>query len=89
MMNRKLGLNWGKGPKLYAEEFDEKGDLVRKYQRNAEIEKWLKSWNYEKYLLKASTDFSFIESHYTKLNQQYLTVHLENPSPNIYPQLKQ
>ena len=66
MMNRKLGLNWGKGPKLYAEEFDEKGNLVRKYQRNAEVEKWLKSWNWEKYLLKASTDFSFIESHYTK-----------------------
>ena len=34
MINRKVGLNWGKGPKLYAEDFDEKGNLIRKYQRN-------------------------------------------------------
>ena len=67
MINRKVGLNWGKGPKLYAEDFDEKGNLIRKYQRNPEIEKWLKSWEWEKYLLKASTDFGFIESHYTKI----------------------
>lgn len=66
MINRKVGLNWGKGPKLYLEDYDDNGVLVRKYQRNKEIERWLKSWDWEKYILKASTDFGFIESHYSK-----------------------
>lgn len=66
ILNKKTGLNWGKGPKLYEETFDEKGNLVRKWQKDATIEKWLKSWNSDKFLLKGAVDFSHIESYYAK-----------------------
>lgn len=66
ILGKKNGLNWGKGPKLYEESFDEDGELVRKWQSNPAIEKWLKSWGSDKFLLKATVDFSHIESYYSK-----------------------
>lgn len=59
-------LLWGQGPALYKQEFDEKGILKRTFVSNPEIEKWLKSWNYEEYLLKASVEFRHINGHFTK-----------------------
>ena len=67
IISRKTGLNWGKGPKLYEEKFDEEGVLWRHYQDDPEIQAWLDSWDYEKYLMKCATDFSHIESFYSKV----------------------
>lgn len=67
IISRKTGLNWGKGPKLYEEKFDKDGVLWRQYQEDAEIQAWLDTWDYEKYLLKCATDFSHIESFYSKI----------------------
>lgn len=66
ILNKKTGLNWGQGPKLYREEFID-GVLTRKYTDDDEVQKWLDSWDYEKYLMKCLTDFSHIESCYTKI----------------------
>lgn len=67
ILSKRTGMNWGKGPKLYKEEFDKKGSLVRLYQEDLEIKKWLDSWDWENYILKSAISFSHIESFYTKI----------------------
>lgn len=69
ILNKKTGMNWGKGPKLYEEKFDEKGKLYREYKNDAEVQAWLDTWDYEGYLAKAATDFSHVESFFTKVVQ--------------------
>ncbi len=66
ILNKKTGLNWGKGPKLYEESFED-GLLVKKWQSSPAIEKWLKSFGHEKFILKNTVDFSHIESHYAQI----------------------
>ncbi|EKB61420.1 hypothetical protein [Bergeyella zoohelcum] len=66
ILNKKTGLHWGQGPKLYEEKFID-GRLTRYYKDDAEVQQWLDSWGYEKYLMKCLTDFSHIESCYTKV----------------------
>lgn len=69
ILNKKTQLNWGQGPKLYEEKFED-GVLTRFYRDDAEVQAWLDTWDYEGYLSKCLTDFSHIESCYTKI---YLT----------------
>lgn len=69
ILNKKTQLNWGQGPKLYEEKFVD-GELQRDYKDDPEVQKWLDTWDYETYLAKCLTDYSHIESCYTKI---YLT----------------
>lgn len=66
ILNKKTQLNWGQGPKLYEERF-ENGQLQRFYKDDLEVQAWLDSWDYEDYLARCVTDFSHIESCYTKV----------------------
>lgn len=66
IINKKTSLNWGQGPKLYEEKFED-GYLYREYKDDPEVQNWLDSWDYETYLQKCLTDFSHIESCYTKI----------------------
>ncbi|MCO4303218.1 hypothetical protein [Riemerella anatipestifer] len=66
ILNKKTQLNWGQGPKLYEEKFVN-GTLVREYKDDLEVQEWLDSWDYEGYLAKCVTDYSHIESCYTKV----------------------
>lgn len=61
ILKKKTQLLWGQGPKLYREEFDENGVLVKRWADNSEIQNWLDSWDYETYLMKAAVDFHHIE----------------------------
>lgn len=61
ILKKKTQLLWGKGPKLYIEEFDDKGDLVKKWTKDPVVTKWLESWDADKYLMKACVDFHYIE----------------------------
>lgn len=69
ILNKKTGMNWGKGPKLYEEKFDEDGTLTRVYKTDPEIQRWLDTWDYENYIARCTTDFSHIESCFTKVIQ--------------------
>jgi hypothetical protein len=64
-LKRKTNLLWGKGPKLYKEEIVE-NELVRTWLEDAEVQVWLDTWDYEKYLEKCSVDFQYIEGFFTK-----------------------
>lgn len=68
ILNKKTGMNWGKGPKLYEEKF-EAGVLVREYKNDPEVQAWLDTWDYENYIARCATDFSHIESCFTKVVQ--------------------
>lgn len=65
ILKKKTQLIWGLGPQLYLEKI-KKGVLTREYVEDEAVLKWLRSWNHEDYLIKACTDFEFIEGVFTK-----------------------
>jgi len=65
IFKKMLFLNWGQGPKLYEEDYSS-GTPVRKWVQDPEIEAWLQSWDYEKYLMAAMVDFNHGEGCYSK-----------------------
>lgn len=65
ILNKKTGLFWGQGPKLYTEKVIN-GELTRKYIDDQEVYKWLNTWKWEDYILKCTVDYTHIESAYTK-----------------------
>lgn len=66
LQKKKKLLNWGLGPQLYRLEF--KGEsLVRNYEEDPEITRWLESWDYESYLEAQMTDFNYAEMCWTKV----------------------
>lgn len=69
---RKTELLWGAGPKLYQEKIEDNKD-VRVRIENTEINNWLKSWNYEEYLLKCCVDYQHVQGVFTRyeLNKGY------------------
>jgi hypothetical protein len=65
LLNRKVELLWGSGPKLYKEEYKE-GRVVRTWTEDKAIQKWLDGWDYEKYLLQSSTDYQHVQGTFTR-----------------------
>lgn len=65
ILKKKTQLIWGLGPQLYTEEITD-SILTRKYVMDKAIMDWLKSWNYEEYLIKAITDFQHIEGIFSR-----------------------
>lgn len=65
VLNKQTQLLWGQGPALYRIKF-ENGRRTKYWVEDAEIQAWLDSWDYEDYLLKASTDFRTMNGHFTK-----------------------
>jgi hypothetical protein len=65
ILKKKTQLIWGLGPQLYREKIV-KGVLSREWLEDDEVSKWLLSWGYEDYLIKACTDFEFIEGVFSR-----------------------
>lgn len=65
IMKKKTQLIWGLGPQLYVEKIKD-GVLSREWVEDDEVLRWLRSWNHEEYLLKACTDFQFIEGVFSR-----------------------
>jgi hypothetical protein len=61
LLNRKTELLWGSGPKLYKDVYID-GKPTREWVEDAIIQKWLDTWDYENYLLKACTDYQHVQS---------------------------
>lgn len=69
-LNKQTNMLWGKGPKLYKEEFKD-GELVYSWQEDNDIQAWLDTWPYEDYLLKSCVDYNHLKSAVSKV---YLSV---------------
>lgn len=65
IMKKKTQLIWGLGPQLYSEEIKD-GVLKRVWVQDKDVMNWLRSWNFEEYLLKACTDFQNIEGVFSR-----------------------
>ncbi|MFZ4569773.1 MAG: hypothetical protein ACOYM0_01430 [Bacteroidales bacterium] len=65
VLNKQAQLLWGQGPALYRIKF-ENGRRMKYWDEDAAIQKWLDSWDYEDYLLKASIEFRTLNGHFTK-----------------------
>jgi hypothetical protein len=65
LLNKQLNLLWGQGPALYEVKF-ETGKRVKDWKSDPEIEAWLKSWDWEKYLEKSAVEFRHVNGHFTK-----------------------
>lgn len=68
ILTKKTQLLWGKGPKLYKESYVD-GVLVREWLEDKEIQRWLDSWDYERYLTECSVDYHHAEGVMTKFYQ--------------------
>ena len=44
LIEKQVRIMYGKGPRPYIEDYDKDNKLLRKWQKNAEIENWLDSW---------------------------------------------
>jgi hypothetical protein len=64
-LKRKFELLWGAGPKLYKDDILDNKDIRIRVEDKA-IMKWLKSWDYEKYLIAACVDYQHIQGTFTR-----------------------
>ncbi len=66
ILERKIGLQYGDGPFLYEEIIDEDENKKRKPIKHSEIEKWLKSWDFDRYIEIITTEFIHLKGVYTR-----------------------
>lgn len=67
ILTKKSQLLWGRGPRLYRDEYKE-GHLIRAWDTDREIEDWMESVDMNSYLLRIVSDFQYIEGGFTKLS---------------------
>jgi len=65
ILDKQASLLWGQGPALYKLKF-ENGERKKYFDSDPEVEGWLRSWNFEDYLQKATIEFRHMNGHYTK-----------------------
>lgn len=66
ILEREIGLLHGDGPQLYELKF-EKGFMVREYVQDPDIQAWLDTWNYRRYIDMATVEFKYMKGIYTKV----------------------
>jgi hypothetical protein len=66
IIGKKIGLMWGDGPMLYRLDYSI-GEPVRCWVEDSEIEGWLKSWDYMRYLHCRLVDLQHINFCFSKL----------------------
>ncbi len=64
-LKKDFGLIWGQGPELYKIRFQD-GKRFKEFVTDSKIQAWLDSWDYKEYLLRATTDYTTINGHFTK-----------------------
>ena len=65
ILEREIGLLYGDGPALYEPKF-EGGFMVREYKDNPEIQAWLDSWPYKRFIDMAIVEFKHMKGIYVK-----------------------
>ncbi|GHB44410.1 hypothetical protein [Mongoliitalea lutea] len=66
ILEREIGLLYGDGPQLYNLVF-ENGFVRREYVADPEIQSWLDSWDYKRYIDMAMVEFKYMKGIYTKV----------------------
>lgn len=87
LLNKQTQLLWGQGPDTYVLSKKD-GKRVKTWVDDKAVNDWLKSWDYEAYLLKAVIEFRHLNGHFTKffrnrgarIGQKAFFTHLEHIS---------
>ena len=65
ILARKLGLIYGQGPRLYRPAVVD-NEVTQEWTDDEEIQQWLSSWDYERYLLECLQEFLHLNGHFTR-----------------------
>ena len=65
MLEKIVFLLWGKGPYVYKERIDGE-NICRDLVDDPQVEAWLKSWDYEDYILQCAESYSYMQGFFTK-----------------------
>ena len=65
VLSRKMGLLYGQGPMLYRNEIVD-NEVQRIWMVDADIQNWLDSWDYKKYIRDVLSEFVHLNGHFTK-----------------------
>lgn len=73
LIEKQTRMLYGKGPRVYVEEFNQDSKLVRKWQKQNEIESWIDSWqdlglqdNIKDFCEKVIHDYYYFEDYWVK-----------------------
>ena len=66
ILERKIGLQYGEGPFLYKEIIDEEDNRIRQPIKHLELESWLKTWDFDRYIEIITTEFMYTKGFYTR-----------------------
>ena len=64
ILTRKLGLIYGQGVQLYRTKVEE-NEVVQEWTQDSEIQAWLESWDYQRYVRAALTEYLHMGGHFT------------------------
>ena len=66
ILQRKLGLIYGQGVKLYRNVVQDKNEVLQEWTQDDEVQAWLDSWDYQRYVREALTEYLHLGGHFTK-----------------------
>lgn len=65
ILEREMGLLYGNGPQLFKTIFED-GEIRREYVEDKEIQAWLDSWNFKRYVDMAMVEFKYLKGVFWK-----------------------
>lgn len=65
ILERKTGLLYGQGPMLFRKQIVG-NECVQEWAQDAEIEEWLNSWDYKRYIRNVFVEYTHMKGHFTK-----------------------
>lgn len=66
ILKKKLGLQYGQGPELYQPVY-EKGVIRKEFCGDAEVQSWLDTWDYKKYIRESLIELNHLEGVWTRV----------------------
>lgn len=66
ILERHIGLLYGNGPAIYRIEISETGQIMRKYVQDSEIQEWLKSWDFRRFLDMAMVEYKHMKGFFVR-----------------------
>ena len=65
ILERETGLTYGQGPELYRK-VSRDGEIIREYVIDDEIQSWLDSWDYKRFVRDAITEYKYMRGFFVK-----------------------
>lgn len=66
IIEKQVFMIMGNGPFLYQEDIDD-GQIVRNWIKDLDIQEWLDTWDYKKYLEKCAFDYAHMKGQFSKV----------------------